>query len=211
MPKIFALIIAFPLLAADIRAQVVTLTSTTAQVGQPITVTATLSGNPANITTGVSALQWLVSFPIGFTATSVVPSKTLQCSSGGCLLTGGASLLGNGALGTFTFPAPSVATPYPLTGLLGTNSAGDKGGISVTPGPLLTITPAPPFSPCDLNRDGVTDVGDVKLINDALVQAMTVGGTVAPATMDLDQNGRVDVVDAQRVIAAASGQACRVG
>lgn len=64
--------------------------------------------------------------------------------------------------------------------------------------------PAPPTSRCDVNSDGATNDSDVNL---AIDQALGKSG----CTVDLDSNGRCDVVDVQRVANAANGQTCRVG
>lgn len=62
----------------------------------------------------------------------------------------------------------------------------------------------PIYSDCDINRDGGTDQGDVLVAKNQVLGREACGG-------DLDQNGRCDVVDLQRVINAAMGGSCRVG
>jgi hypothetical protein len=58
---------------------------------------------------------------------------------------------------------------------------------------------------CDLNNDGAVNAADLQLsVNAAL-------GAIACGSGDLDQNGRCDVVDVQRVVIAATGGTCRVG
>jgi hypothetical protein len=57
-------------------------------------------------------------------------------------------------------------------------------------------------SPCDVNHDGVVDNADVQLeVNASL--------GLAPCTVDLDGNGRCDVIDVQRIVVAALGGVCR--
>ena len=57
---------------------------------------------------------------------------------------------------------------------------------------------------CDLNADGVVDSADVQI---ATSQALNNSCTTA----DLDGNGVCNVIDVQRIINAANGQACRMG
>jgi len=57
------------------------------------------------------------------------------------------------------------------------------------------------FSPCDLNKDGTTNVMDVQLeVN------MAIG--VAPCTADINKDGVCNVVDVQRVVNAVLGGPC---
>jgi hypothetical protein len=58
---------------------------------------------------------------------------------------------------------------------------------------------------CDLNGDGIVNGADVDL---ALKQSL---GTIPCTNGDLDGNGSCNVVDVQRVVNAANGQACRIG
>jgi hypothetical protein len=74
--------------------------------------------------------------------------------------------------------------------------------------PVCSLSPGTPVSsppnPCDLNGDGVVDSTDYQIaVNQALGKAA--------CTADLQQNGRCDVVDVQRVANAAQAQPCRVG
>jgi hypothetical protein len=62
-----------------------------------------------------------------------------------------------------------------------------------------------PSRSCDLNGDGVVGAADVQIEANATV------GAAACGAADLDGNGRCDVVDLQRVIAAATGSPCRIG
>ncbi len=58
-------------------------------------------------------------------------------------------------------------------------------------------------SPCDINGDGVVNVADVQIaVNEVL--------GLSACTMNLDGTGTCDIVDVQRVIAAALGGACVV-
>jgi hypothetical protein len=62
-----------------------------------------------------------------------------------------------------------------------------------------------PANACDLNSDSAVDSLDVQIaVNQVL-------GTSACGSSDLDQNGRCEVVDVQRVISTALGNGCRVG
>jgi len=74
-------------------------------------------------------------------------------------------------------------------------------------GLLIAVIPAlvaqAATSPCDLNSDGVVNVGDVQIaVNQAL--------GLAACTMNLDGTGVCDITDVQRIIAAALGGACIV-
>lgn len=73
-----------------------------------------------------------------------------------------------------------------------------KGG--TTPPP-----PPPPQSACDLNGDGSVSSLDVDLARN---QAL---GVIVCGTADLQQNGKCDVVDVQRVVNATLGRTCVVG
>jgi hypothetical protein len=63
---------------------------------------------------------------------------------------------------------------------------------------------APPPSPCDSNSDGTLSSADADYATEAALGQRS-------CTTDLDDNGRCDVIDVQRVINAVTGQSCRVG
>lgn len=70
---------------------------------------------------------------------------------------------------------------------------------------LMVAADSAQAASCDVNDDGAVNVLDVQTeVNAAL-------GVVPCGAGDLDGNHRCDVVDLQRVIAAALGSACRVG
>ena len=65
--------------------------------------------------------------------------------------------------------------------------------------------PPPPSSACDLNMDTRVDEPDVNIgINQVL-------GTSPCTNGDLDNNGRCDAIDLQRVINAVLGSGCTSG
>jgi hypothetical protein len=72
--------------------------------------------------------------------------------------------------------------------------------VSGTPSGAGVVVPAP-LSPCDINKDSVTNVSDVQRItNEAL--------GVAAAVDDLNGDGAVNVADVQIVVNAALGESC---
>lgn len=192
-------------ITAQAQTATIAFTGAPAKPGASVTVTITLAG-AATDSTGPAALQFKAPIPSGAIASSIIAGKSLQCSNGGCILIGGQNLIANGNIGTLTFPAPSTSVPMPITAPLAVNALSDP--VVITAGPLFTL---PVISPCDLNSDGKTDAADSKLIIDAIVNAMTPGGPLAPGVYDLNADGAVTVLDAQRVVNAAAGQACRTG
>jgi hypothetical protein len=68
----------------------------------------------------------------------------------------------------------------------------------------VVSTPTPVVTSCDVNSDGTINSSDVQVaINQALGQS--------PCTADLDNNGKCNVVDIQRVINSVQGGTCRLG
>jgi hypothetical protein len=195
------------LLAASLcaQAQTLTLNGPPVRVGNQTTLVVTLAGTSGS----AASLQWFTPSIAGMTATvasGLATAKNLICQVDaglfGCVLSGGATTIPDGIVAMITLTPPAGATPLPLTGVLGSNPAGDSPGIAIASGPLFTLNP---ISPCDVNGDGKTDDKDIIHVRDEIEG-------VIPPTTDLDGNGKTDVVDLQRVIdAAATNGTCRVG
>jgi hypothetical protein len=131
------------------------------------------------------------------------------------------SPLNNPTAGDFTLPAGSAAIG--AAGALGPLVTSNPEGGNYTPtqqykfdeqtisrtsladlGALAHAGTAP-VMPCDLNGDGAVNNLDVQL---AIAQSL---GTTACGNAALQQSGVCNVIDVQRVINAANGQACKVG
>ncbi len=192
------------LFAAVAFGQQITATATAAKAGAPTTITLIGTGMaaagvvPAQFSMPAAAGQVITAGP-----TVTAANKQITCQSGGgsvltCVFYGiNTTTLADGILATITMPMPAATAPMPLTGINGSNAAGDSPAIAITSGALLTLTP---LLPCDANGDGsVVD---------------QIEGVVKPPFTDLNGDGVVDIIDLQRVINAAlpgAGGTCRTG
>ena len=112
---------------------------------------------------------------------SVSNATSLSINNGIGVVTGRTSITVN----------PAQATTYILTA---TNNSG-----SVTAQVSIGV-----FT-CDLNGDGVINNADV-----TLAAGMALGTTPIDRRADLDQDGRVTIVDVQHIINATLGGGCRI-
>lgn len=183
------------------QGQQLTLSVTSAKVGQPITVSVSLVGSG-----NVAAAQWALNTPAVAGSFTSVAGKGLSCSTGGCVFSGGTGLTPPGVIASFTMPMPATVVSVTLTGISAADAAG--GPVALSAGPSVNITPP---NPCDLDGDGKATLADVQLVIDAIVEAMRGGGVSAPTGYDVNGDGFVNVLDAQRVIAAAVSGVCRTG
>lgn len=163
--------------------------------GQSTTVTLNYAGSSGGI--GVSGIQWdLVDGPL----TSAAPvagtaavGKQISANGSRAIVVGvNAGSQGgipNGVLATVVLTAPAGTPSGPisvsLTGLVGTDSAGNA--VNIIPGSAVTVTVLPPLG--DLNGDGKVDAADLGV---AVSQAL---GIAACTTGDINGDGKCNVQD----------------
>jgi endonuclease/exonuclease/phosphatase family metal-dependent hydrolase len=93
--------------------------------------------------------------------------------------------------------SPAVTEPVGCTDDYGVKPS-DHSMLKVS---LNIPSPSASMSPCDVNRDNVTNISDVQLVvNQALRQAT--------CSTDLNRDGSCNVIDVQRTANAALGRAC---
>jgi hypothetical protein len=133
-----------------------------------------------------------VSYEVRYSNTSMKSAGFETGSNGGTV-----SNPGNAYQGTIWTSGPMAKAPvlYVAIRPVGQSNFTE---ISIPPTSSGTI------SSCDLTGDGIVTAADVDAAKNAAL-----GQTACKA--DLDQNGRCDVVDVQRVINASLGGACRLG
>ncbi len=137
----------------------------------------------------------------GLSTTANIGSITLPCSGPAC--DGLVNDTVAAAASCYTQAPPCVYGSY-LYQNLGKNFGEAFGAPGIDNALAWRLMASATGSPCDLNNDGVVNVLDVQLM---VSQAI---GT-APCTNKLDGGTSCDVIDVQRVVNAALGEACRVG
>ena len=209
----FKVAILLTVLAAALAAQpVLSITGPNANVraGSTVPLTVSLSGSTG---TNIAALQFSIANPGGTItcaagSAAVAAGKTATCTSTATnliLLVYGmnANVIADGPVAqlqlTLPISAPGGSEPEALSGLVAATAAGDSASITAaSPFVLSTV------SLCDITADGKVDTQDAL----AMVAYIMTGAGSAP---DLNGDGKVDMVDLQRLVNASLGQGCRVG
>jgi hypothetical protein len=189
----------------------VTLTgASTATAGSSVVATATLAGSGG---TSMGGLQLSIVTPAGvtFSPPTISPAFGAQgflpyCGAVICMVMdlAGTPVMGDGAI--LTVPLNFAATAAPGNYSIGVSNilAVTNNGLNINgmaPGPPMVVNIPVPISPCDLNRDGVTNVADVQTIINAVIN----GGTCLVIAAD----GGCSVVTAQQLIMVVLGGACK--
>lgn len=185
--------------------QIVLSTPTTAV--QPVALQFTIAG-----TVDTGALSAVVG-PAAATA-----GKQISCTGSApktmlCIVWGlNSNPIPNGDVADITvpiLPAATLATDaMTLSAAMGASAAGTALTMTVFPGSISV------FNPCDLNRDGLTDIADVNL-----VVAQAIAGGTSCTTGNLTKDTKCDVLDVYREVLAAmpvtpgvtGSGICRVG
>jgi hypothetical protein len=164
------------------------------------------------------ALQFTVNAPpevgplsIAIGAAAQTAGKSISCSfppsspagaTNTCAIWGlNVTPIADGIVAILTVPVLATATSTTetlgLSSTLGATAAGVGITLAATGATFSTIAS---FSPCDLNKDGVTDIKDVNLI---VTQVITSINTPAACVNDLTGDGKCTVLDVYRVVVAA--------
>jgi hypothetical protein len=156
-----------------------------------------------------AGLQWTltssaVTGPITVTAagTAVTALKTTSSSTAGLsLLTGiNANQIADGAVASVSIPIPvalsNQTVTFTLSGTLGASLAGSA--VAETANPPVSVSV---LSTCDINGDGLTNATDVTIEQNGVL-------AVPQTAIDLNKDGKRDVVDVQIVINAARNLGC---
>ena len=190
---------------------VLTLTGPNGNVkaGSTVQLSVSVSG-----TTGfnVAAIQGSIILPGTFVSCAVGGASTAAGKSVDCGVSGGGSNLifiasgintnvyadGVVALVTVNIPvgAAGGATTVGLSNTLSASLTGD--GVVTTPGVNFSLGIT---SQCDIDSSGTTDSTDVGLVKAAMLSGSN--------SIDLNKDGKTDVIDLQRVINAIGGT-CKV-
>lgn len=200
---------AFVLIAAG-QSQTLNLAGPTSRVapGANVTVTMNLAGSAGK---NLAALQstFTITPPIVATiaagAAATVATKAADCNTGPaapiCLFIGdNANLWSDGPVATLTFTMPTTPVTIALAGIVGASNAG--AGVPVTsPGP---------FTVSVLNCS-VTGAATVTATDEQVENDVAVGKLPQNQGVDLNGDGLVNAIDAQRVANAKNGQGCNVG
>lgn len=204
-------IAAILLLAFTLSGQTLNLSGpATVRPGQTVTMNVSLAAPSVDL----AAMQWSIALPSGYTATgatagaaSTAAGKALYCNtaSTNCLTVGvNSSVYGAGVVVSYSIVVPAIAPPgtasvsmpgaAPLIGVLGATLAG--GSSPLTVGTAWTFQV---LAPTDLNGDGKTDLLDLQI----LIQQILNGGPVAGN--DQNGDGLINVRDAAILSRAVVG------
>lgn len=201
----------FFVLSVAALAQTLSLTGPAGRLapGATVTLTLNLAGSTGK---NVAALQSSVTItpaqPIltvaagaAATAASKAPDCNLAPAAGApvCLFIGdNANAWQDGAVATISFTMPATPVSVTLSGAVAADVNG--GGVAITAAGPFALNPIT----CDVNGDGKTDSTDEQIQNDSAAGKLTTG-------IDLNGDGVVNAIDAQRVVNAKNGAACRIG
>ena len=127
--------------------------------------------------------------------------KDTQCGPAACLISGvNAQTIADGQVAQFSIPIPAGVTGnliFSLSTPIGASLTATA--ISTTVNPPLSV---PSVNKCDITGDGLSDGTDVAAIKNQITSGS------APASSDLNKDGKTDVIDAQILINAAQGRGC---
>ena len=135
-------------------------------------------------------------------AATTAAQKSVACNAvNTCLLTGiNANQIADGVLAILTIPIPAASPGQQmnlsLSGAIGASLAGTAIATNVNPPVSVSM-----LSGCDIDGDGQSSATDVAAQRNGVL-------AIPQTASDLNQDGKLDVVDVQIVINAARGLAC---
>ncbi len=180
--------------------------------GSPVLLTLTQAGgSPAALAFTISAGPDVTAYAVTLGAAASAAGKTITCNSRAgltaCVIVGqNATAMANGVVAQIS--ATLVAKPVAIFETFAVASPQEASSTGLTvPVNLVAVLSIPftVYSPCDLNKDGVTNILDLEVLLSWITKTKAIPSGL---TCDLNGNGVCDIYDTAIIVTAATGGAC---